>query len=159
MRIAAVSDTHGYIDEILNELKRQDLDMILFAGDHYRDGLKLGRKLKLPCHAVAGNCDKSEVSAPENQWLIIEGQRIWLLHGHRYQVKQGLNTLWYAASEKAADIVVFGHTHWPYCEEQEGIWLVNPGAAGLFVRAGERPSWANIEIEKEKVKAEIVRLS
>lgn len=37
----------------------------------------------------------------------------------------------YAAREAEADILLFGHTHRPDCFQQQGLWIMNPGACGL----------------------------
>ncbi|MDO4539762.1 MAG: metallophosphoesterase [Syntrophomonadaceae bacterium] len=160
MRIAAVSDTHGFTDNIMRELTGLPLDMLLFCGDHYRDGLKLARQLELPVYAVTGNCDEREFKAPAQEWLRLEGKKVWLLHGHQYNVKQGLDRLWYAAREKEADMVIFGHTHVAYCEEAEGIWLLNPGCAGvLSAYPGSGPSWALLELQDGRTDITIMKFT
>lgn len=156
MRIAAIADTHGQVAAIAHELSSLALDLLLFGGDHYRDGINLGRALHLPCYAVAGNCDRTEYWAPQAEWLELADKHIWLLHGHRYRVKQGLSALYDAALAKGADIVVFGHTHISYCEKHNGLWMVNPGSAGSRNRSGAGSSWALLEIEAGHIRAQII---
>lgn len=158
MRIAVISDTHGFTDYVVRELRGRSLDMLLCCGDHYRDGMGIARQLGLPVHAVTGNCDYDETAAPAQEWLVLEGKKIWLLHGHRHKVKQSLNALWYEAREKGADVVIFGHTHTPHCEEVEGMWLLNPGCAGLSLPPGETPSWALLEIQDGQVHITIMEI-
>ena len=65
-----------------------------------------------------------------------------MTHGHAYGVKRGLLSMELAAREAGADAAVFGHTHTAYCENSNGIWLMNPGACG-----GGRSSYGVILIE------------
>lgn len=59
----------------------------------------------------------------------LEGKRILMTHGHRYGVKSGYLRAVYAAKEQQADILLFGHTHRAECFQEEGLWVLNPGAA------------------------------
>ena len=78
---------------------------------------------------VRGNCDWG-CDLPVEGEITLEGKKLFYTHGHAYNVKYGLYNICCAAREKKADIVLFGHTHTPYCEFEEGVWLVNPGSAG-----------------------------
>jgi predicted phosphodiesterase len=58
MRIAVVSDTHGSwqgAQAALAEL--MPLDLLLFAGDNYRDPFGWAQHESVPVVAVTGNCD------------------------------------------------------------------------------------------------------
>ena len=74
------------------------------------------------------------------------GTVIFAVHGHRYHVKNGLLSLRYAALEQGAHIALFGHTHCPYCEFRDGLWLLNPGACG-----GSNPTCGVITMENHKI--------
>ena len=39
-----------------------------------------------------------------------------------------------AAREAGARLLCFGHTHEALCEFENGLWIVNPGAAGSIAR-------------------------
>jgi putative phosphoesterase len=58
------------------------------------------------------------------------GKRFFFTHGHVYDVKYGLYRLDLAAREYQADIALFGHTHVPYEEYADGLYLFNPGSLG-----------------------------
>ncbi|SHE87993.1 hypothetical protein SAMN02745218_00978 [Desulfofundulus australicus DSM 11792] len=128
MRAGVISDTHGRLEtavKILNKIKSPDL--VLHAGDFYRDGRLLAEILNVPVHAVAGNCDW-ERNGPEEEVLVLEGKKVFLTHGHLYQVHFSLQKLLYRALELRVDVVVFGHTHDRYCQVHEGILFFNPGS-------------------------------
>ncbi|AEG14001.1 phosphodiesterase, MJ0936 family [Desulfofundulus kuznetsovii DSM 6115] len=151
MRVGVVSDTHGRVDraiKLLNQLK--PLDLLLHAGDYYRDGRLLAEALKVPVHAVAGNCD-FETGGPEEEVLALEGKKVFLTHGHLYHVHFSLQKLLYRALELQADVVVFGHTHVRYCQEHEGILFFNPGS--VYAPRGEHgPGCGLLVMEGREVK-------
>ena len=60
----------------------------------------------------------------------------------------------YAAKEQGADILLFGHTHMPMTDCDEGLHIMNPGScAGYFA------SYGYIDItEKGDIVTNIVKL-
>ena len=47
-----------------------------------------------------------------------------------------------AAQEAGADVVLFGHTHVPYCSCEGGRWFLNPGSCGQSAQ----PTYGIIEL-------------
>lgn len=154
MIIAAVADTHGSTDLIINRLAKLKPDHILFAGDYYKDGKVISRELKVPAHIVAGNCDVTH-RVKQEEVITFMNQDIWLVHGHQYGVKRDLNRLYYRAREMDVDAVVFGHTHCPYCEKADGLWMINPGSP-VRPRFQGYGSFALIEIDEYGLRASII---
>lgn len=104
-------------------------DAVIHLGDYETDAQTLmARWPQLPLYQVCGNCDRG-ASAP-GQLLELEGVRLFLTHGHLYQVKYGLLRAELAAREAQADVLLFGHTHRAYCEKKDGLYLLNPGSCG-----------------------------
>ena len=154
MIIAAVADTHGNTDIIINKLTKLKLDHLLFAGDYYKDGQTISGELNVPAHIVAGNCDVTH-RAKQEEIITFLKQHILLVHGHQYGVKRDLNRLYYRARELDVDAVVFGHTHSPYCEKTGGLWMVNPGSP-VRPRLQRSGSFALIEIDERGLRAWIM---
>lgn len=96
----------------------------------------------LPIVNVRGNCDYGDFDVPEQRLVEYGGVRILMTHGHRYGVKSGLLRYDMAARENQVDVALFGHTHCAYCEENNGVWLLNPGSCGY-----DRPTCGIVEIE------------
>ena len=46
---------------------------------------------------------------------------------------------------------MYGHTHTPVVEEENGILVINPGSLTFPRQQGRRPSYAVMEIEEEKI--------
>ncbi len=122
MNYLIVSDSHGLILE-LEELKNTYPDyQILHAGD-----FTINEKIlnDLGIIYVKGNCD---TNGPLEKVLNTNECLVYMVHGDIYNVKFGLDRLFYRALELGAKFVVFGHTHRPFMEQIEGITFLNPGS-------------------------------
>ena len=130
MKIAVFSDSHGYTKAMLACAQNEQPDMIIHLGDHALDAQVFVREFpKTPLYVVRGNCDVFSTE-PEQVIIEAEGKRIIAFHGHTKGVKLGLQNALYAAREVGADILLFGHTHIPLCDERYGIRILNPGTVG-----------------------------
>jgi len=157
LRILVVSDTHGDLDPVQQAIEQLGpVDMVLHAGDHYRDSEEIEYLLEIPVKAVAGNCDFPG-DGPAEQLLEIEGYKVFLTHGHRYGVNRSIRLLLEKAKELGADVVIYGHTHIHQCILEENILILNPGSP-VKPRGGNAPSLAVLELDGAKIKAEILQL-
>ena len=140
MRFLIFSDSHGHPECINEALARAGhFDGVIFLGDGLRD-LPYCDIPPEKLYSVKGNCDLfyfGEEGSPEQRLLILENKRIFITHGHRYGVKSSLDSLIYAATERDADIVLFGHTHEmlerrltpdKYPSLSKPLYVFNPGA-------------------------------
>ena len=149
MLIAVVSDTHGNTELICRRLQPQKPDMLIFAGDYFRDGEMIARNLKIDFLGVRGNCDRDAPGGRDEETAIIINKKFYVLHGHQYGVKHSVNRLYYRALEMKADVVIYGHTHFPHLEQIDRLWMINPGSAAR-PRSSERGSYVMIEMENDK---------
>ncbi len=146
MKVIILSDTHGSkknMDNIIPTIK-ESIDLIIHAGDHFKDSVYLSEKSGKPVIAVAGNCDYENVE--DEVEFEIENVRFFLTHGHRHRVKYDLGILAEYAKEKEADIAVFGHTHIKANEVVSGVQILNPGSLSQ-PRDGLDGSYVIMEIE------------
>lgn len=157
MIVAVVADTHGITGPILARLKSLQPDCLLFAGDFYRDGEYIAHQLNIPAYIVSGNCDLEHRDQQE-EIVTLGGVRTLLVHGHQYGVKQDLNRIYYRACELEVDVVVFAHTHQPWCEKNGHLWMVNPGSPSRSRVCGPG-SFAIIAIEAGEIRPYVVYLS
>ncbi|SKA79748.1 hypothetical protein SAMN05428976_1043 [Clostridium sp. USBA 49] len=156
MQIAVISDTHRNTYE-LKKLKNivKNIDIIIHLGDNVDDVNILKDGFNGKIINVRGNCD-FVTSVPVEILEEIEGKKIFITHGHKYNVKYGLTNLKYRAEELEADIVLFGHTHESLVEYEKGIWFINPGSASLprdFCK-----SIAILTIENNKIDVNLKKL-
>lgn len=131
MKVIILSDTHrakNNMDKLVPYIK-ENVDMIIHAGDNFRDSVYLSNVCEKPSIAVAGNCDFDNVE--EELIFELEGIKILLTHGHRHRVKYGIEFLVDYAKSKSVNIVIFGHTHKKEDRVIDGIQLINPGSLSL----------------------------
>lgn len=147
-----VSDTHGnYLAPLSCLDEDAGIELIIHLGDEISDGRMLQSLTSIPVILVPGNCDPE---AREHRELcgMLGGQRIFMTHGDMYRVKSGLDALIRkAASEKAA-VALFGHTHTPLVQKENGLLLVNPGT---LMSTSKNKTFAVLTVSKDSVSAEI----
>lgn len=79
-----------------------------------------------------------------------------MTHGHTYGVSGGTDGIVEAARARGCEAVLFGHTHYPEIEMQEGILVINPGSLTFPRQRGRKFSYAVMEAEEGKdLQAEI----
>jgi len=128
MLLVLISDTHGKVNAAVQAVRQAGSpDMVLHAGDFFRDATRLQDEVSVPVVGVRGNCDGFS-AGPDEQVLEPAGTRVLLTHGHLYNVKNRLTELCKRASDLGARVVVFGHTHLSAIEIVDGCLLVNPGS-------------------------------
>ena len=151
MRILVFSDSHKNVAScarVINTIV--GTDMIIHAGDHASDAAELERLFPgIPVKYVSGNCDFS--SAPSELIIEAEGKRIFLTHGHGYNVKydDSYFSLINHARSLNCDCVVFGHTHQGYNDNLGDLIVLNPGS----IKYGA--TYGVIEIEEGIMKSAI----
>ena len=126
--VAVISDTHSrrVPDACLRRVRTADL--VLHAGDlstaaDLADLVALGP----PVHAVHGNVDSADLrsSLPERRIVTVDGVRIGMVHDAG-RSEGRLSRL--RAAFPDCDAVVFGHSHIPLHETQDGFQIFNPGS-------------------------------
>lgn len=159
-RIVAFSDSHG-AQEALERCVRHALTGIkpyaaVFLGDGERDFERLHPLLyRCGVHAyqVAGNNDFG--SSCEKEFVIqLDGVSVYACHGHTRQVYYTLNSLLYAAREHGAQAALYGHTHVPSVEWQDGVVLLNPGSVRDCT--GNRVCYAELVVDEKGLHPAII---
>jgi putative phosphoesterase len=151
--IGVISDTHRYswiIENAINKLENPDV--LIHLGDNVQDLKEISKYYKGPIINVKGNCDFA-VDTPSERIEMIAGKKVFMTHGHKYDVKYDLSRLKYRALELEVDIALFGHTHVSKIAYENGIWFVNPGSPAVS-RDGFN-SIATIKIEDGKINPSI----
>ncbi len=136
MLIAVFSDSHGELEAMCAAIDEHKPDMVLHLGDHARDAEALERYYPwLDIRFVRGNCDAWGSDAPETLRFNAEDVGIYMTHGHREQVKWGLEPLANAVHFSGAKLGLFGHTHCSEYKKMGDVTLFNPGSAGIGRRS------------------------
>ncbi len=127
MKIGVISDTHNFFDPRIPELFAK-VDHILHAGDIGLPRILHQLEELAPVTAVSGNTDE-----PGFHWRLTEvlvlGGRKFLLH-HIVNPRSLEGAMEEKITREQPHIVVFGHTHKPFCEKLKGVLFFNPGYAG-----------------------------
>jgi putative phosphoesterase len=152
--VGVMSDTHmqkDYIKKGVEKLK--ECEVIIHLGDNIEDVKEIEKYYYEKIISVRGNCDYCEGASAE-KIEIINNKKFFITHGHNYNVKNTLLNLKYKAEEVQADVVLFGHTHVAVTLFEEGVWIINPGSAGMS--RTYKNSVALIEISNEKILPQII---
>ena len=130
MRIGIVSDSHGNTDvfeDMLAVPGAAEAELWLHAGDFAPDADVLEEMSGKRVARVLGNCDFFVDGVHDETIVEVAGHRIFLTHGHLFNVRFDTAMLAAAARETGADIAVYGHTHIAL-EEYGDVTVLNPGS-------------------------------
>ena len=155
---AVIADTHiprrarTLPENLLPHLKQANL--ILHAGDLMDLTLLSEMASYAPVRAVKGNLDPPELKLPEVLQFEFGGARIAMIHdsgrkkGRRSRMKRRF---------PEARVVIFGHSHIPWLEDEEDLLLLNPGSPTDRRRQPEH-TFALLWVEEGEVRAEVLTL-
>lgn len=160
MLIGVISDTHiperaSKIPEIVFEIF-EGVDLILHAGDVVSEDVLKELEKIAAVKCSQGNMDSAYgLKLPRNTYIKAEDIKIGLNHGEVYP-RGDTQQLKYIALEMGVEVLVSGHTHWPFIKEVGDVLLLNPGSP--TVPRLSDPSIMLIEINKKKLDAQIVKI-
>ena len=128
------------------------VDAIIHAGDIGPYKLVLDMEAIAPTTAVLGNTD-GDMPINESAVVTLDGKKFFVQHivdPHRLEasLRERLKRI-------EPDVVVFGHTHEPFCETLGGILFLNPGSVTL-PRGGTQPSMVRMTIDNGKITPEFI---
>ncbi len=128
MKIVVISDTHGNSD-IFYEIasRNQNADLFIHLGDGEREFEDMRNAFPLSAFLmVRGNNDWG--SAPLVNTINLEGHKIYMTHGHRFDGMSIASYVAAVAKTNECKIALFGHTHVPFYEIISGVHVFNPGS-------------------------------
>ncbi len=158
MRILVFSDTHGDADAMSGVLAAVPCDMLLHLGDCVAD-CEEPRLLypEVTMWQVAGNDYRDTLSGLHYEDLFeLDGVRIFMTHGHRFDVRSGPDRLCAAAESRGAALALYGHTHVAAVGRCGAVTYCNPGSASRPRGAGGR-SYGVVTIDRGTFTCEVVR--
>lgn len=153
MRIGIISDTHGFLDPRIPKLFA-GVDHILHGGDIGLPWLILELESIAPVTAVLGNVDAG-LDFKETEILQLAGRK-FLVH-HIVNPQAPADAIKNRIIRAAPDVVIFGHTHKPFCETMGRTLYFNPGYAGKQRFNLER-SVAILHCDERGIRPEFLKL-
>ncbi|MDP9438131.1 MAG: YfcE family phosphodiesterase [Actinomycetota bacterium] len=158
MLVLVLADTHiprrarGLPGGLVPHLESADL--ILHAGDLLVEDVLYELESYAPVRAVKGNVDGWDVRLPET--LEFEVGDVVVAMIHDAGPKKGR---WGRMRRRfpGARVVVFGHSHIPWLEDEEGLMILNPGSPTDRRRQPDH-TFAVLRLEGGEARAEILTL-
>ena len=149
--IGIISDTHGRLPQSVSKVFSRT-DLIIHAGDIGGPEIIDALEKIAPTRAVRGNMDMGKWARQLRQTdtIKINHKRLVAIHD---VYKLDIN-----AQSDNYQAVIYGHTHRPQVEKQQGVLYVNPGSA-VQPRFGYPPSVALLEIKGDTIRARLIDLS
>lgn len=150
MKIMIVSDTHNSHRNLERAIEKAGkIDMLIHLGDVEGGEDYIEALADCPAHILSGNNDFFS-DLPREEEFDIEGKHIFITHGHYYYVSMNEERLKEEARNRGADIVMYGHTHKPSCERENGLLVLNPGSIAFPRQIGRKYTYMMMQIEKGK---------
>lgn len=149
MKILIVSDTHRRNEKYIEVLERAaPVDMVVHCGDIEGSEYLIAEAAGCPVQMVVVNNDFFS-DLPREKEFYIGKYKVWLTHGHNYYVSMNNEFLKQEARSREVDIVMFGHTHKPLVDIEQGLITVNPGSLTYPRQGNRRPSYIIMDLDKK----------
>lgn len=179
LTIGVIADTHipdrarRLPPAVLETFRRAKVAAILHAGDVVRKSVLDELAQIAPTYAVRGNRDFYFLRRlPTTLTLEFAGTTIGITHGHgtvhryvRDKLRHWMHGITFEHFAQLAletfpnaDVVVFGHTHYPLCRNVGGRLLCNPGSPTVPVFKWLVPSIGLIHLGEGKPRGELIYL-
>ncbi len=135
LTIGVISDTHVYLrgarrlpPEVVDLFIRFRVGLILHGGDVNTSGVLMALAEVAPVLAVRGNNDDAILveNLPDAVEFTVGPHRFGLVHGHGGATARSEARRRFAGR---VDCAIYGHSHVPLIEREEGTILFNPGSA------------------------------
>ena len=146
MKVLIVSDTHRHNDNYLKVVEK--VKPIIHCGDIEGSEYLIAESAGCPVQMVMGNNDFF-CDLPREKEFNIGKYKVWLTHGHTYYVSMSNEYIKREARERGVDIVMYGHSHRPVVDADDGVIAINPGSLTYPRQEGRRPSFVIMELDKD----------
>lgn len=141
--VGLISDSHGRVDPRIHQAFA-NVDLIVHAGDICDADVLDELETIAPVKAVLGNCDVDGLGSMRMDSLLnfeVEGVRIGVVHDRHDS----------GSLADSVEVIVFGHSHMPYDEYEDGVRWINPGSAQQARRSPFGRTVGLLEIDSGEV--------
>ena len=168
-KLVVLSDSHTDVQTMVSIVAKENPDAVIHLGDHFRDAEQLsGECPAIQIHAVPGNTDSEDPGEEWIKFIEIDSKRLMLTHGHIFlagyfvdgvPVHRDITKIFLEDSRcEDAEIILFGHTHTPYLNYRDGVWIMNPGRVGRTVGNTAHVTYGILVIDQGLVHWEIMEI-
>ena len=148
MKVLIVSDTHRHNENFLCVLEKvKPIDMVIHCGDIEGSEYLIAESSGCLVQMVLGNNDFFS-DLPREKEFYVGKYKVWLTHGHTYYVSMSNEHIKREARERGVDIVMYGHSHRPVVDIDDGIIAINPGSLTYPRQEGRRPSFVIMDLDR-----------
>ncbi|MGI6019322.1 MAG: metallophosphoesterase family protein [Marvinbryantia sp.] len=149
MKILIVSDTHRSDYNLMRvmELERP-VDRVIHLGDIEENEGAIQKIVDCPLDIVCGNND-FWCNLPKEKEITLGKYQVFLTHGHTYFVSLDTQMLKREARARGMQIAMYGHTHRPKIETDQGVTILNPGSLSYPRQQGRQPSYIVMEFDTD----------
>lgn len=148
MKWLITSDSHGLVYELKQIIDRhkEEVELVIHCGD---SELNVDHEVISDVLIVRGNCD-GDRRFPNERIEEIGNEKLYITHGHHYNVKMTYVPISYRAEEVGATIVCFGHSHVATAFMENNIIYINPGSI-YFPRQIKEKTYAICDMNDQEV--------
>jgi putative phosphoesterase len=154
VKIGVISDTHNFFDPQIPRLF-VGVDYILHGGDIGLPKILFALEKIAPVTAVLGNTDDPGFHYRLTEVVQVQDRK-FLLH-HVLNPHAPDDSIRERIAREQPHVVVFGHTHKPFCENIGGTLYFNPGYAGKS-RFGMPRTVAILHCSEKEIRPEYLPL-
>lgn len=155
LKVGVISDTHSFLDPRVKDIFK-GVDHIIHAGDIGMPYLILDLEDIAPVTAVLGNNDNG-LDYRETETVELRGRKFLVHHIVEPDLTAPPTPIRRKIIRDNPDVVIFGHTHKPFCETIGNTLYFNPGYAGKPSGATNR-SVAILHCDDAGITAEFTQL-
>ena len=152
-KVLVVSDNHGSLHMIKKIINIEKPQYVIHAGDFCVSKSEIESLVDM---YVAGNND---YDGKDLEKFSIEEVNILLTHGHQYSSlfnhDKWLERLSNEAIANNCQVVIYGHSHKEEIAKVNGVSIINPGSINYPRNKNRTPSYAILEINRDKMKTNI----
>ena len=164
-KAVVVSDTHGNLEGLRAAVReitsKEEIDLFIHLGDDYEDAEVLDEfgysYLRVPgvFHDLY-----ADATVPNRLVEELEGWKFLISHTHESHPHDLAGD---PAPEKLVasgkvDVVLFGHLHMPSIEVRNRVLMVNPGHLKESDKRGFAPTYAVLDVTRERIGVRIIEL-
>ena len=94
MKVLICSDSHRRLDYFQQVMELENPEIVIFAGDHSTDAIDMSLVYRDVLFAIVkGNTDMDDYESRDTRIFDLMGKKVFLTHGHLYNVKRTLEEL------------------------------------------------------------------